>query len=99
MPGDYDGDGKADIAIYRPSNGGWWVLRSSTGYTTYVTYQWGLPGDVPVSGDYDGDGKTDLALYRPANGGWYILQSSTSYATYAAGQWGLPGDIPVLGRH
>jgi hypothetical protein len=48
VPGDYDGDGKTDLAVWRPSTGTWSFLRSSTDFTTSASYQWGLPGDVPI---------------------------------------------------
>ena len=50
VPADYDGDGRQDIAVYRPSKGSWYILRSSTNYTAFVSYQWGLGGDIPVLG-------------------------------------------------
>jgi hypothetical protein len=50
VPADYDGDGRADLAVYRPSSGHWFLRLSSTNYTAGGTYQWGgSAGDVPVS--------------------------------------------------
>ena len=53
VQGDYDGDGKSDVAVFR--DGAWFILNSSGG-SQFVGF--GMAGDVPVPGDYDGDGET-----------------------------------------
>jgi hypothetical protein len=95
VAGDYDGDGKTDVAIFRPSTGMWFIINSST--SSGLTYSWGGSDDVPVPADYDGDGKTDVAVFRPSTGVWFILNSSTSAGSTTT--WGGSGDIPVPGDY
>jgi len=87
---DFDGDSKTDISIYRPSNGQWWLNRSSDGI--YAT-PFGGAGDRIVPADYTGDGKTDIAFWRPSNGLWFVLRSEDG--SFFSHPFGASGDIPA----
>jgi hypothetical protein len=91
---DFDGDGKSDLSVFRPSDRNWYLNRSTTGF---AVVNWGLATDKPVVDDFDGDGKADFTVFRVTADGslpdYYTLLSATSTISYVS--WGIPGDIPV----
>jgi uncharacterized delta-60 repeat protein len=89
-PFDYDGDGKSDVSVFRPSENRWYILRSFDAGIIQTFF--GAAGDIPAPADYDGDGKTDLAVWRPSTGAWWYL-SSLSGAQLSV-NWGQAGDLP-----
>ncbi|HEV3200476.1 MAG TPA: DUF3472 domain-containing protein [Bryobacteraceae bacterium] len=87
IAGDFDGDGRADMAFFRSADQRW-ILVPSSGPAAPIfneiivgtdasARQFGIPGDHPAPGDYDGDGTTDIALYRPGSPGVMILLPSS----------------------
>jgi len=93
---DLDWDGKDDLVAWRPSDGNWLVLGSSTGYATGFTTQWGQLADMPMGGmDMDGDHKSDFVVWRPSNGYWFAQLSTGGNRSI---QWGQLGDVPIAGH-
>ncbi|MBI3985281.1 MAG: M6 family metalloprotease domain-containing protein [Lentisphaerae bacterium] len=95
--GDYDGDGRSDLAIF-DSNTGFWYIRAVSGATIAWAVQWGWPGAAPVGGDYDGDGTLDMAVFDGNTGYWYIRTVAGATLAWAM-QWGWPGAAPVGGDY
>jgi glucose/arabinose dehydrogenase len=88
---DFDGNLATDLALFRPSNGTWYIRGGLSGLMSQQ--QFGQDGDIPAAEDFDGDKVTDLAVFRPSNATWYYITSSNP--TFKAIQFGNNGDIPV----
>jgi hypothetical protein len=91
--GDFNGDGKADIAGF--GNNGAWFVGLSNGTNAFATgaawAQWsaGPSWSQLFVGDFNGDGKADIAGFGN-NGAWFVgLSNGTNaFATGAAwAQW------------
>lgn len=85
-PGDFDGNGTSDIAVFRPSTGTWHFQSPPS------TVGFGAAGDRPVPADYNRDGQVDVAIYRPSTGTWDVVGVGSS-------PWGDLGDLPVPGDY
>ncbi len=95
---DFDGDGKTDHSVFRPSDGVWYLDRSTEGFAGLA---WGIGGDTIVPGDWDGDGRADVAVYRPTDvpgAADFFIVNSNGF-TFTGLEWGVTGDIAAAGDY
>ncbi|MFI8103785.1 FG-GAP repeat domain-containing protein [Streptomyces sp. NPDC086023] len=100
--GDFDGDGRTDVAVLRQEAGdrvtGWIYRSDGTSYEppaaaaldTAGNPGWNLGGLKPVAGDFDGDGKADLAVFASHPSCQTKLWTFYSTGTAFAGSFGQP---------
>ncbi len=88
-PADFDGDGRTDVSVFRPSTSIWYI-HGSTGADTTTAF--GTTSDIPVPADYDGNLTTDIAVFRPSTGTWIVRGGISA-------NFGTSGDIPVPGDY
>ena len=66
VPGDYNGDGRADLAVVHANT----ATGTLTWYIRGGTVAWGRWGsDTPAPADYIGDKRTDIAVVRLSKNG------------------------------
>jgi len=109
VTGDWNGDGKDEIGVWRPSTRRF--LLDTNGNDTWdtdaggdtLTGRFGLSTDIPVTGDWNGDGRDDVGVWRPTtrkflldtngNGVWDGVLGGDTMTV----AFGLDTDLPVIG--
>lgn len=100
MVGDWNGDGRRKIGIYR--HGIWmldWDGDAEFTKADHVYIFGGAPNDLPVTGDWTGDGRTKIGVYR--DGEWVLDTNANGkfeQGTDAVLFFGGPGDLPAVGN-
>jgi hypothetical protein len=95
MPADYDGDGRMDLAVFRPSTGQWFVLYSSTGGT--ATSSWGVSWISRSRTTSTATAGPILAVYRASSGQWFVLLSTTRSADASSARGACPAICRMQG--
>jgi hypothetical protein len=91
--GDWDGDGKTTVALFRA---GQFLLRNENAVgVPLTTVIFGQAGDIPVAGDWTGKGFDSVGVFR--RGVFLLRNTNTSGAPDIIINYGLPTDLPVVG--
>ncbi len=97
VPGDYDGDGRADAAM-ADGDGRWTLWFSSANYQPQGPFSLEDGLGQPLSGDFDGDGRADPVSVS-AQGAWSVWFSSAGYRRMGPFPLGVAGGRPAAGDY
>ena len=73
VPGDYDGTGHDEIAVWQRTNHTWYWRNAPDGPVSQAVF--GTDTSVPLPADYNGDGRLDLAYWEPSAGKIFVSYS------------------------
>jgi len=106
VAGDWNGDGRTDIAVFRDGLFVRALLKPSCFFCQPVLVAdpldvivFGEAGDLPVAGDWNGDGVDDLGVFRAPKLGTFLLRVPLGEETFTTQTvpFSSAGNLPVAG--
>ncbi len=101
VAGDWDGDGRDEIGVWRPSNGLFYLdIDGDRAWDRGDSVRsFGIGTDLPLIGDWNGDGVDDIGVWRPSKRSFYLDANGSGVwdAGDAIVPFGLSGDMPLAG--
>ncbi|MCB0360945.1 MAG: hypothetical protein KDD44_14955, partial [Bdellovibrionales bacterium] len=92
LTGDFDGDGKQDIAAVWQL-GRLWTVKNGDNQLLFSA-PWGVPGDTPLGCDLDGDGASDRVIVRLESNNLYTWHIALATGPVLSYSFGSIGDRP-----
>jgi subtilisin len=105
VTGDWNGNGRASIGVFRPSTGMWYLdngdgIWSGCGIDQCLG-PFGSSGDLPVAADWTNTGTAKIGVFRPGTGMWYLDNGDGIWSgcgiDLCKGPFGARIDLPVAG--
>lgn len=94
LAGDFDGDGRDTLALYRPTSADFFFVNALGGLG--FAFHFGRIGDLPFTGDWNGDAKDTVGVFRPTDKTMHITNFFASSFEISFSYPEL-GDTPVSG--
>jgi subtilisin family serine protease len=105
--GDWNGDGRAKIGVFRPSARTFYLDYNGNGAwdgpsIDKVCGPFGISTDLPVVGDWNGDGRAKIGVFRPSARTFYLDYNGNGTwdgtpPDKALGRFGASTDRPIVG--
>ena len=92
LAGDWDGDRTDQVAVFRRTPSGSFLLAGTDGSVSTVTF--GRGSDTPVTGDWDGDQVTEVGVRRQRGRAFFLRKDD---GTSTRVKIGRITDLPVTG--
>lgn len=80
LPGDFNGDGADDLAVFNPANNKWYIQNVATTSAIVDGVSFGPAGGTPLTGDFNGDTNTDLVVFDASSNVWHIQDVGSATA-------------------